>query len=49
MRKRTEKELEERKISDRSFKIWNNDGTLFAVMENGKWVKEPIEDNSQNE
>ncbi|GAI90396.1 unnamed protein product, partial [marine sediment metagenome] len=40
-RKRSKKELRQRRISDKSFKIWNPDGTLFAEMEEGKWIKEP--------
>ena len=40
-RKRSKKELEKRRISDRNFKIWNPDGTLYAEMSEGKWIKEP--------
>ena len=39
--KRSKKELEKRRISDRNFKIWNPDGTLYAEMSEGKWIKEP--------
>ena len=40
-KKRSDKELEQRKISDRSFKIWNDDGTLYAEMSEGIWIKKP--------
>lgn len=40
-KERSEKELEQRRISDQSFKIWNPDGTLFAEMIEGKWIKKP--------
>ena len=40
-RKRSKKDLEQRRISNRSFKIWNPNGTLFAEMSNGKWIKKP--------
>jgi len=47
-RKRSKKELKQRRISDKSFKIWNPDGKLFAEMEEGKWIKKPeIKKNSQ--
>ena len=39
--KYSDKELEQRKISDRSFKIWNDDGTLYAEMLDGILVKKP--------
>lgn len=40
-KERSKKEIEERKISDQSFKIWNPDGTLFGEMFEGKWIKKP--------
>ncbi len=40
-RKRSERELEQRRISNRSFKIWNPDGSLYAEMFEGKWIKKP--------
>jgi len=42
-KKRSKKEMKDRIKSDRSFKIWNPDGTLFAHMEEGKWIKKPEE------
>lgn len=39
--KRVKKEIRNRIISDKSFKIFNPDGTLFAHMEEGKWIKKP--------
>ena len=41
VKNRSEKELEQRRISDRSFKIWNPDGTLYSEMSEGKWIKKP--------
>lgn len=40
-KKRSKVDIERRRISDRSFKIWNPDGTLYAEMSEGKWVKKP--------
>lgn len=42
-KKRSKADMERRRISDRSFKIWNPDGTLFAEMSEGKWIKKPPE------
>lgn len=42
-KKRSKTDMERRRISDRSFKIWNPDGTLYAEMSNGKWIKKPKE------
>ena len=41
IKKRSEREKKERIKSDRSFKIWNPDGSLFAEMSEGKWIKKP--------
>jgi len=30
-------------MSDRSFKIWDEDGKLVAEMSEGKWIKKPKE------
>jgi len=38
----SKKELEKRKISDRSFRIYNPDGTVYAEMREGVWVIKPI-------
>ena len=38
----SEKELEKRKISDRSFRIYNPDGTVYAEMREGVWVIKPL-------
>lgn len=38
---RPESDIKQRQISDRSFRIYNIDGTLFAEMFEGKWVKKP--------
>lgn len=40
-KKRSKKEMKDRIKSDRSFKIWNPDGTLFAEMSEGVWIHEP--------
>ena len=40
-KKRSEENIKQRKISDRSFKIWNPDGTVYAEMLEGKWIKKP--------
>ena len=40
-KKRTEEDIKQRQISDRSFKIWNPNGTLYAEMVEGKWIKRP--------
>ena len=40
-KKRSKADIERRRISDRSFKIWNPDGTLYAEMSNGRWIKKP--------
>jgi len=40
-KKRSEKELEQRRISDRNFKIWNPDGSLYAEMIEGKLIEAP--------
>ena len=40
-KKRSEKQMRDRIVSDQSFKIWNDDGTLYAEMLNGKWIKKP--------
>ena len=42
-KKRSEKDLANRRKSDQSFKIWNPDGTLHAHMSEGKWIKKPKE------
>lgn len=42
-KKRSKADLKRRQISNRSFKIWNPDGTLYAEMLDGKWIKEPKE------
>lgn len=42
-KKRSKADIERRRISDRSFKIWNPDGTLYAEMSEGKWIKKPKE------
>jgi len=39
--KRAKEEIRNRTISDKSFKIFNPDGTLFAHMEEGIWIKKP--------
>ena len=43
----TKKQLEERKRmrqkSDASFAIYNEDGTIYAEMFEGKWIKKPKE------
>lgn len=44
VKERSKRELEQRRISDRSFKIWNPDGSLYAEMSNGKWIKKPKEE-----
>ncbi|MBA7512322.1 hypothetical protein ES705_04326 [subsurface metagenome] len=43
VKKPSKKELIRRRISDKSFKIWNPDGTLYAEMSDGKWIKKPKE------
>jgi len=40
--KYSKKELEKRKISDRSFRIYNPDGTIYAEMLEGVWIKKPL-------
>ena len=40
---RSKENIEQRRISDRSFKILNPDGTLYAEMSEGKWIKKPKE------
>lgn len=40
-KKRTEADMERRRISDRSFKIWDKKGKLIAEMSEGKWIKKP--------
>ena len=40
--KYSKKELEKRKISDRSFRIYNPDGTVYAEMREGVWTIKPI-------
>ena len=40
---RSKRDLENRKKSDQSFKIWNPDGTLYAEMSEGEWIKRPRE------
>lgn len=40
-KKRSKADMERRRISDRSFKIWNPDGSLYAEMSEGKWIKKP--------
>jgi len=40
-KKHSRKDIKQRQISDRSFRIYNIDGTLFAEMFEGKWVKKP--------
>lgn len=42
-KKRSKAEMERRRISDRSFKIWDKNGVLVAAMSNGKWIKKPKE------
>lgn len=41
IKKRSKKDVEMRIKSNRSFKIYNPDGSLFAEMSEGKWVKKP--------
>jgi len=41
---RSKENIKQRQISDRSFKIWNQDGTLFAEMSEGKWIQKPGEE-----
>lgn len=43
VKKPSKKELMRRRISDKGFKIWNPDGTLYAEMSEGKWIKKPKE------
>jgi len=38
----SKKELEKRRISDRSFRIYNPDGSVYAEMFEGKWIKKPL-------
>ena len=38
----SKKELEKRKISDTSFRIYNPDGTVYAEMLEGVWIKKPL-------
>lgn len=39
--KRSKADMERRRISDRSFKIWNDNGIVFAEMYRGKWIRKP--------
>lgn len=39
--KSSEKQIRDRILSDQSFKIWNPDGTVYAEMFEGKWVRKP--------
>lgn len=41
---RSEEDIKQRQISDRSFKIWNSDGSLYAEMSEGEWIQEPGEE-----
>ena len=38
---RTRADMKKYQISDKSFRIWNPNGTLHAEMLMGKWVKKP--------
>jgi len=40
-KKRTKEDMKKRIKSNQSFKIFNPDRTLFAHMEEGKWIKKP--------
>lgn len=40
---RTEKQKKDKEISDRSFIIYNENGTVYAEMEEGKWIVKPEE------
>jgi len=39
---RSKKELEKRRISDRSFRIYNPDGSVYAEMFEGIWTIKPL-------
>lgn len=42
-KKRSKADMERRRISNRSFKIWDENGVLVAEMLEGKWIKMPKE------
>jgi len=40
---RPKEDLKRRQKSNKSFRIWNKDGSLYAEMVEGKWIKKPKE------
>ena len=42
-KKRSKADIKRRQTSDKSFKIQNPNGSVFAEMSNGKWIKKPKE------